>query len=52
MAGALLFVGGMMTPAIVASLALLTACGATSDGTNEDGGSPESPVPSKRGRMR
>lgn len=42
----------MRTPAIVASLALFTAaCGTTpSDGdANEDGGTPESPVPYKSG---
>src|SRR5512139_3831303 len=43
----------MRTPAIVASLALLTAaCGTTpggADGENEDGGTPENPVPYKAG---
>ena len=42
----------MRTPAIVASLALLTtaACGTTpGDGANEEGGTPEHPVPYKAG---
>ena len=42
----------MRTPALIASLALLVGCGTSpsaEDGANEDGGTPENPVPYKSG---